>query len=145
MWGFREINVDATAKRVRNYFDEYYPRLERMSGQSLQSTVISDMPRISPVGNAIESQVQERVWAGSVLDATAKAIESCDLDSRIILISKYINKKPDWKTQQAINCERTRFYAKLKTACNQFADAFEVEAALLFDDKSNDLHVYVKY
>lgn len=137
-----EIDLSSTAENVRKYFMKDYPRLCLIAGSGLKSTTISDMPRIVPVGNAAEDDLVKKVWARRLLNATKEAIESCPLESQIVLISKYLEHNYDWQTQQKINCERTAFYAKLKSACNEFADSFEVEGGKIVDDGSCDLHVY---
>lgn len=139
---FRDIDADQTEKNVIDFFSKYYERLCVMSGVNLKSPALSATPSAPSIGNSAENQVTGIMWAREVLAAIYRSIDSCSKDCQKLLTLKFIENNEQWKVQNALNVGKDKYYYLRSKSCNQFADAYQVQAAPYFEEGESDLHVY---
>lgn len=141
-----EIDEKETIKRVRQFFNEDYPRLCRQAGRSqsaIKAVVYTGMPKASGTDNSKEDSIASTLWTQELLHSVYEALKRCDRDSRLILAEKYGQHKASWQIAEELGYENTRYHEKLNKAFLEFADAFEATARKVFDDpKKADFHVY---
>lgn len=119
-------------KRVQKRAEEKLKqcrKLMRTAGQrlsDLQSPIISDMPRSSSHGNAIEDKIIRQVSAQQELQEIYRAITWLTRDEQNLLIAKYFNNERPTDRMIMIDMglsERT-FYRLHNRALQEFAEAY---------------------
>lgn len=133
----KDVNAEATAKKVRCYLDEKVPRLKRYAAISLTS------PQLDPVGgshgsfdNRNEAQALRAAEANAMLANIWRAMSYCERFQRAILLRMYQEDKGAVMIAQSIQYQSTQYYKKRKEALAAFADYYEGITGI-------DLHVYV--
>ena len=116
-----------------------------MAGANLQSPVLSSDPATTNNGNPQEIKFVKLMDNRNVLEAVKRSIESCSRVSQIILSERIIKGDELYLVMAQLNISSySTFYKLQNVACNQFADAFEVQAEPYFYKGENDLHSYKK-
>ena len=144
MFLFKKADVKQTEQNVLKFFDEDYKKLLMMAGSNLQSPVLSAAPA-SNNSNTQEDRFVKLVSSRKILDAVNRSIKACSVTSQTILNERVINGDELFIVMVQLNISSYSTYYKLQTvACNEFADAFEVQAEPYFNQGENDLHSYQK-
>lgn len=141
---FPDIDTKKTEQKVIDFFNDDYERLCVMSGINIKSPILSNTPSAPPIGNSSENQMTRMIWAKGVIGAVSRAINSCSLDSQKLLKLRFIEGQERWKVQNVLHVGKYKYYYLQEKACNQFADAFQVQADSYLDNNKGDLHVYLK-
>ena len=135
---FETYDRKKTAAAVKWYFNRELPKYARLSGLSrtelgdmYKSPIITDMPSSPSHGNGIENNIikvlSKTEYALRLVRMTAKSIELCDKNSRVILFGNYFKQEKDWQLQESLNYGKTQYSQYKIEALNQFADTFEAQ------------------
>ncbi|MBB1069205.1 hypothetical protein H5S40_03430 [Limosilactobacillus sp. RRLNB_1_1] len=141
----KDVDVNGTTDNVRYFFGDEYNRLCRLAGGgiTLTSPQIDGMPRATATGNSTEKQMIEVANYHLLVETVTKALNACSVQSRRILIDKFIRNEKDWVVAEKVGYSKTRYYHYLKAACCEFADTLEHYTSLLGDEELiEDLHAY---
>lgn len=116
-----------------------------MAGANLQSPALSATPAATNVQNPQEDKFIKLIENRKILDAVKRSIRACSHDSQIIINDRIIAGYELYRIMPKLNISSYGKFYKLQTvACNEFADAFEVQAEPYFDNNENNLHSYKK-
>lgn len=116
-----------------------------MAGANLQSPVLSATPAAKSARNQQEDKFIKLIENRKILDAVNRSIKACSHDSQIIINDRIIAGYELYRIMPKLNISSYgKFYKLQIVACNEFADAFEVQAEPLFSNNENDLHIYKK-
>ena len=143
MFLFKKADVKRTEQNVLKFFDEDYKKLLMMAGSNLQSPVLSAAPASNNNRNTQEDRFVKLVNSRKILEAVNRSIKACSKESQIIISNKIINGDELYRIMPKLNISSYgKFYKMQTVACNEFADAFEVQAEPYFKRGENNLHVY---
>lgn len=143
MFLFKKADVKRTEQNVLKFFDEDYKKLLMMAGSNLQSPVLSAAPASNNNRNTQEDIFVKLVNSRKILEAVNRSIKACSKESQIIIIDRIINGDELYRIMPKLNISSYgKFYKMQTVACNEFADAFEVQAEPYFKRGENNLHVY---
>ena len=143
MFLFKKADVKRTEQNVLKFFDEDYKKLLMMAGSNLQSPVLSAAPASNNNRNTQEDRFVKLVNSRKILEAVNRSIKACSKESQIIISDKIINGDELYRIMPKLNISSYgKFYKMQTVACNEFADAFEVQAEPYFKRDENNLHVY---
>ncbi len=140
-----EINEERTINNVKSFFNGEYERLCRLAGGgiTISSPKLDGMPRAQAKGNPTEIQFIKVANYHLLVNTVAQAINACSPVSRVILLERFVQRKPTWKIAQEIGYESSHFYDYYNRACLEFSDTLEYYTRLLKDDELvEDLHSY---
>lgn len=130
------LDVKETIKNVKHFFEIDYPAAKRRSHQDVSgvsSLAITDMPKGTPSGNAMEERLVNRVYCRQVVAATSLAIGWCSKWSQKILKWLYLDGRDDTYCIMNLPYSEKWYYKKLKPAALvEFAEAYSVEELLVF-------------
>ena len=145
MFLFKKADAKRTEQNVLKFFDEDYKKLLMMAGSNLQSPVLSAAPASNNNRNTQEDRFVKLVNSRKILEAVNRSIKACSKESQIIIIDRIINGDELYRIMPKLNISSYgKFYKMQTVACNEFADAFEVQAEPYFKRGENNLHVYEK-
>ena len=145
MFLFKKADAKKTEQNVLDFFDEDYKKLLMMAGSNLQSPVLSAAPASNNNSNTQEGRFVKLVSSRKILEAVNRSIKACSVTSQTILNKRVINGDELFNVMVQLNISSYSTYYKMQTvACNEFADAFEVQAEPYFNQGENDLHSYQK-
>lgn len=145
MFLFRQVDMKRTEQNVLEFFSDDYRRLCSMAGANLQSPVLSATPAAKSARNQQEDKFIKLIENRKILDAVNRSIKACSHDSQIIINDRIIAGYELYRIMPKLNISSYgKFYKLQIVACNEFADAFEVQAEPLFSNNENDLHIYKK-
>lgn len=143
MFLFKKADAKRTEQNVLKFFDEDYKKLLMMAGSNLQSPVLSAAPASNNNRNTQEDRFVKLVNNRKILEAVNRSIKACSKESQIIIIDRIINGDELYRIMPKLNISSYgKFYKMQTVACNEFADAFEVQAEPYFKRGENNLHVY---
>ena len=143
MFLFKKADAKKTEQNVLDFFDEDYKKLLMMAGSNLQSPVLSAAPASNNNRNTQEDRFVKLVNNRKILEAVNRSIKACSKESQIIIIDRIINGDELYRIMPKLNISSYgKFYKMQTVACNEFADAFEVQAEPYFKRGENNLHVY---
>lgn len=143
MFLFKKADAKRTEQNVLKFFDEDYKKLLMMAGSNLQSPVLSAAPASNNNSNTQEDRFVKLVNSRKILEAVNRSIKACSKESQIIIIDRIINGDELYRIMPKLNISSYgKFYKMQTVACNEFADAFEVQAEPYFKRGENNLHVY---
>ena len=143
MFLFKKADAKKTEQNVLDFFDEDYKKLLMMAGSNLQSPVLSAAPASNNNRNTQEDRFVKLVNSRKILEAVNRSIKACSKESQIIISDKIINGDELYRIMPKLNISSYgKFYKMQTVACNEFADAFEVQAEPYFKRGENNLHVY---
>ena len=137
---FKEIDQVKTAKKVGDFFQKDYERLKVMASVSIGSSSFSERVSESKL-NGQEERYTRKAWASQITEAVQVAVNSCDEKCKNLLELRYLKGYAMWQVAQRLGYSESGYNKLRRKACNQFADAFEIAAGPLLEEKS-DLHVY---
>ena len=145
-----EVDFDKTATRVDRLLKYKLPRLARRCGRSL--TDLSSPQLSSASSHSNRTDGQERMLVNSfsiekVVNAIYQTIIHCSDNSKLILVSNYIDYIPQEQIIMQLPYEKTYYYKVLKPiALNEFADCYDhwQDECDVEDEDHIDLHVYIK-
>ena len=141
MFLFKKSDTKRTEKNVLKFFDEDYKKLLMMAGSNLRSSVLS----AATANNTQEYKFVKLVSNRRILEAVNRSIKACSTTSQTILNERIINGNELFNVMERLNISSYSTYYKMQTvACNEFADAFEVQSEPYFNKGENDLHSYKK-
>lgn len=116
-----------------------------MAGANLQSPVLSATPAAKSVRNLQEEKFIKLIENRKILEAVNRSIKACSHDSQTIIKDRIISGYELYRIMPKLNISSYGKFYKLQTvACNEFADAFEVQAEPFFSNNENNLHIYKK-
>ncbi|MGL5898356.1 MAG: ArpU family phage packaging/lysis transcriptional regulator [Lactobacillaceae bacterium] len=145
MFLFRQVDMKRTEQNVLEFFSDDYRRLCSMAGANLQSPVLSATPAAKSVRNSQEDKFIKLIENRKILEAVNRSIKACSHDSQIIIKDRIISGYELYRIMPKLNISSYGKFYKLQTvACNEFADAFEVQAEPFFSNNENNLHIYKK-
>ena len=145
MFLFQKADAKETEQNVLKFFNEDYRSLCAMAGTNLQSPKLSATPTATDSFNAQENKFIKLIENRKILEAVKRSIKSCSKDSQIILSDRIINGYELYKIMPKLHISGYGKFYKMQTiACNEFADAFEVQAEPYFENGENNLHAYKK-
>lgn len=104
-------------------------RLMRTAGQrltDLQSPTISDMPRSSSYGNAVEERIVRQVSAQQELGEIYRAITWLSDDEQRLLVAKYLDhgRPTDRMIMMDMGLSERTFYRLHNRALQEFAESY---------------------
>lgn len=145
MFLFQDVDLKQTEQNALKFFSDDYRRLCSMAGANLQSPALSATPAATNVQNPQEDKFIKLIKNRQILDAVKRSIRACSHDSQIIINDRIIAGYELYRIMPKLNISSYGKFYKLQTvACNEFADAFEVQAEPYFDNNENNLHSYKK-
>lgn len=119
-------------KRVQKRAEEKLKqcrKLMRTAGQrlsDLQSPIISDMPRSSSHGNAVEERIVRQVSAQQELGEIYRAITWLSDDEQRLLVAKYLDhsRPTDRMIMMDMGLSERTFYRLHNRALQEFAESY---------------------
>lgn len=150
------LNIDylRTARKVKSFFNDEVPRLQRACGlqikHDLQSPVLDDMPKSPNFSNHLEErlvrdldELDYYILARLILNKVVLSVHLCDYISQQIIIGVHFKNFTSVKMQRQIGYGTTQYYHLKNDAYNQFADYFYNQMhELKRRYPYSDLHVY---
>lgn len=150
------LNIDylQTARKVKQFFNDEVPRLQRACGlqieHDLQSPVLDDMPKAPSFSNHLEERLVRDlddldyyILARLILNKVVFSVHSCDYLSQRIIVGIHFKNFTSVKIQRQIGYGATQYHHLKNDAYNQFADYFYNQMhELKRRYPYSDLHVY---
>lgn len=130
------VDVDATIKNVKHFFEVDYPAAKRRARRRLSaisSPSFDGMPKGTPVGNLMENKLVNRAYCRQVVSAVPLTIKDCSRWSRIILDTLYTDGHSDDYCIAELPFSDSWYYKKLKPkAFIEFAEVYPIEELMVF-------------
>lgn len=128
-----EKNIDqkATEENVKHFLKREYPRMKRIAGRDdtgISSPSMDGMPKGTNNGNSVERRLVQSIYARQVVEATHRAINSCDAFSSEVLKLLYLQGRSDTETYMKIGYQRRNYFQRIKPkALLEFAEAYMLD------------------
>ena len=119
----------ATINRVKHFFtdNDGWPQIKRLSGCQTPYFAKQRIPNVED-----DDRYHRYLSFCMAYQTVQNAVGGCSKDSQIIIKSKYLPSgesiMADWKIQQVLNCEKTKYRELDAEARLEFADCLESEA-----------------
>lgn len=144
----KDIDCQATARRVTHFFDKKLDRYLALSGKrryDLKSPAIDGMPKAPAKGNASENRLLAIWLASEVVDCVGSAMRNMTRESQKILINRYSDQMLTYNIAQELNISAATYSRKQERALCEFADRFEYQVMKHnIIGEVSDLHVYLE-
>lgn len=148
MLDVKDIDCQATARRVTRFFDEKLDHYLALSGKQrfdLKSLAMDGMPKAPPKGNSSENRMLTIWLASEVVDCVGCAMRNMTKESQKILLSRYSDQMLTYNIARELNISAATYSRKQERALCEFADRFEFQVMKHnIVREVSDLHVYLK-
>lgn len=148
MLDVKDIDCQATARKVTNFLDKKLDRYLALSGKQrfdLKSPGMDGMPKAPSHGNGSESRMLNIWLAEEVVDCVGCAMRNMTKGSQKILLNRYSDQMLTYTIAQEMSISSATYSRKQEQALCEFADRFEYQVVKHGIVKEvNDLHVYLE-
>ncbi|MDD6432312.1 MAG: ArpU family transcriptional regulator [Lactobacillaceae bacterium] len=148
MLDVKDIDCQATARKVTRFFDKKLDRYLALSGKrryDLKSPSMDGMPKAPSRGNSSENRMLAIWLASEVVDCVGCAMRNMTRESQKILINRYSDQMLTYNIAQELNISAATYSRKQERALCEFADRFEFQVMKHnIIGEVSDLHVYLE-
>ena len=146
MLDVKDIDCQATARKVTRFFDKKLDRYLALSGKrryDLKSPSMDGMPKAPAKGNSSENRMLAIWLAEQVVDCVGCAMRNMTKESQKILLNRYSDQMLTYTIAQELSISSATYSRKQEQALCEFADRFEYQVIKHGIVKEvNDLHAY---